>query len=250
MKKKFLCRYLSFTLATLLAFLLVSCNKDEEKEEEVIDTTPISLYVGDQKSIEGATTITSDNEFVAYVKDLNVYGSHVGATTVQVNGKKTITVNVLSKNRFLCDDPICNWGCSIDYILENQKEGTLLEQKANTLSYKNAGCMTGLIYQFEDNRLKSIAALISTLYTSQFTDYLLERFVMIPYYEGENVRFVGVDALKVDDANTFVSMEVYNVNYLVVIYLPKGEQNRAVSDPQVLSKEMKEHINNFLLSCE
>lgn len=247
MKKKFLCRYFSFTLVTLLALVLVACNKNEKEEEEiVIDTTPIRLYVGDEKSIEGAITITSENEFVANVKDLKVYGYHVGTTTVEVNEKEKITVNVLSKNPFLCDDPICNWGCSKDYILENQKEGTFFEQTDAAVTYKNAGCMTGLIYQFKDNKLNGIGAIISTQYSSQFMDYLLERFIMIPYYEGEKMLFMGADALKVGDANTIVYMEVLDLNYLAVVYAPNSQKSRAVSDSQIISKDIKNLLDSYL----
>ena len=248
MEKKHFWTLFTVTMAALLASSMIACSKDDDKEkEDPIDTEPIMLFVGEQKSIKGAKTISSANEFVAYERDLNVYGSHIGTTTVQVNGKASVRVDVLSKLSNLCQDPICNWGCDMSYVIGHQKEGSYMGQKDNSIVYKNAGCRTMLMYYFQNNKLSAVAALISTSYTSRFTDYLLERFVMAPYYEGKDVTFYGFDALTLDEAKTIVSLEVYSVEYLMVMYIQNSRQSRAIFNQQSLEEDIKEQIARILL---
>ena len=78
----------------VLCLNIISCSSDKE-EDVVIDTTPIMLYSGNDKTIQGAETITSSNEFVAYSKGNVIHGDHVGEASLLVNGKYTISVNVL-----------------------------------------------------------------------------------------------------------------------------------------------------------
>lgn len=248
MEKKHFWTLFTVTMAALLASSMIACSKDDDKEkEDPIDTEPIMLFVGEQKSIKGAQTISSTNEFIAYVKDLNVYGSHIGTTTVQVNGKTSVTVDVLSKQPYLCQDPICNWGCDMAYVMEHQKEGSDMMIKDNSIAYKNAGCRTMLMYYFQNNKLANVTALISTAYTSRFTDYLLERFVMAPYYEGKDVTFYGYDALTLAEAKTIVSLEVYSAEYLMVMYFQNSRQSRAIFNQQSLEEDIKEQIAQISL---
>lgn len=207
----------------VLCLNIISCSSDKE-EDVVIDTTPIMLYSGNDKTIQGAETITSSNEFVAYSKGNVIHGDHVGEASLLVNGKYTISVNVLPKYT-LYNDPICEWGCSKDYVKQRQKQGTLIKSDEKNLGYENAGAATLLAYQFENGKLKSVAAIVSTTYASRYTDYLLERFMIVPYYEGENTYFVGIDGINVESSKTFVVMQVYNISYLATLYVPISEYN-------------------------
>ena len=107
---------------------LLACSSSDDTEEGGIDTTPITLLAGKDKIIQGADTISSSNEFVAYGKKNTLYGWHVGETTINVNGKKTISVTVMPKNN-LYDDPICEWGCSMDYVKSHQNKVPLIQNR-------------------------------------------------------------------------------------------------------------------------
>ena len=208
---------LGVTLVAMLSAGFVSCGDDDEKDDGV-DTTPISLFAGKDKVIEGADTISSSNKFVAYGTKNTVHAWHVGEAALVVNGKKTISISVLPLYH-LYDDPICNWGCSMDYVKSHQKQGTINSKSTSEmLAYDNAGGATFLAYQFKDGKLSAIMALVSTNHTSALADYLGERFLMLPYYEGEKQYYIGMDGLDRETANSMVMMDLYNSSNWAIMY--------------------------------
>lgn len=65
MKKTF--RVLGVALLAVISFGLTACSSDDDDEkDDGIDTTPITLIAGKDKTIQGADTISSSNKFVAY----------------------------------------------------------------------------------------------------------------------------------------------------------------------------------------
>lgn len=211
---------MSFALVSMLSFYFVSCGDDDE---EGVDTTPIVLTAGKDKIIAGADTITSSNRFIAYGEKNTVHAWHVGETTLLVNGSKTISISVLPVY-YLYDDPVCNWGCDINYVKNRQKQGTISSESTNTfLVYEDAGAASTLVYNFENGKLKAVMAIVSTKHTSQYASYLSERFLMLPYYKGEDTYFIGADNIELDDAKTVVVMQVYNVSKLVTMYMPASD---------------------------
>lgn len=232
---------------------MVACGSDDEEEkeqepeEDMIDTTPISIFSDGTKSIAGADSIVSSNTFVVYTKGNEIFGYHIGEAELLVNNKKTIQVKVLPKYS-LYDDPVCKWGCDIDYVKSNQKQG-ILSSKSTTesLIYENAGAASALMYIFKNNKLSSVGAVVSTNHTSAYADYLAERYLMVPFYEGKDTYFVGIDALKVESANTAVIMKVYNIEYLITMYMPANELS--TRSPQIIdwAEEVKTIIENLSL---
>lgn len=215
MKKTF--RIIGMAIFAVLSLGITACNSSDDDEDSV-DTTPISLYAGNDKEIQGAEEITVSNRFVATASKNSVHGWHVGETTLLVNGKKTISITVLPKQR-LYNNPICEWGCSMDYVKKNQKQGTLNSKSTSTLlAYEDAGGATLLAYNFENDKLKNVMAVISTNHTSALGEYLAERYLMMSQYKGKNMYFAGIDGLDETNAKTFVYMEMYNANYWAVLY--------------------------------
>lgn len=253
MKRKNL---LLLVLATFSVCLFVSCGGDdgdaasEAKEaEKVIDTTPITMYPGDMHTIQGADTITSSNQFVALSSKNVVKAWHVGQASLLVNSKVTIPVTVLPKYN-LYDGPICKWGCDMDYIRNNQKQGTRDEKTVSgkyVISYTNAGAASGLAYTFENGKLASILAAVSTKYVSQLTDFLLERYYLVPGYEGEKNYFMGTDNTDINAATTVVYMEVYNADVFAIVYAPidKLKNLTRSGDTDKLAEEAKKLIKEF-----
>lgn len=233
-KKRFL-HLMVVIMATLFYVSFVSCGGDDD--DDIIDTTPISLLAGKDKVIQGADTISSSNRFVAYGNKDVVHAWHVGETSLLVNGKKTITIKVLPVYR-LYDDPICNWGCDMNYVKNNQKEGMINSKSTNDLLvYDDAGAASNLVYSFENGKLKGVTAFVSTKYTSQYSSYLAERFLMLPYYKGENTYFIGADDIDVEKATTVATLQIYNLNYLATVYLPAKDY--------IKSTRLGDYINSF-----
>jgi hypothetical protein len=238
---------ISFALVTMLSFCFVSCGDDDD-EGDGVDTTPITLTAGKDKIITGADTISSSNKFVAYGTKNTVHAWHVGETTLLVNGRKTISINVLPEYH-LYDDPVCNWGCDMNYVKNNQKQGTISSKSTNTiLAYEDAGAASLLAYNFENGKLKGVVAVVSTKYTSQYASYLSERFLMLPYYKGEDSYFVGADNIKLADAKTVVLMQVYNVNQLTTMYMPVSDYiTRSCQSSSDIEGRAKKLLKDFIL---
>lgn len=216
MKKTF--RFVGLTLVAMVSFSFIGCGSDDD--DDAVDTTPISMYAGTNKIIQGADTITSSNRFVAYANKNTLYGWHVGETSILVNGKKTISVTV-SPKYYLYNDPICNWGCSMEYVKKNQKQGTVNSKSTNDiLAYDDAGGATLLAYNFENNKLVSVLAMISTNHTSALGEYLSERYLLVPQYKGKNSYFAGLDGIDENNAKTMVLMDLYNTSNWCVYYTP------------------------------
>jgi len=205
-----------FMLATVALPLMMACGDDDE--EESFDTTPINIYSNGEKTISGADTITSANKFIAYTKGNKVTAFHVGKTDLTVNGKYKISLSVLPLYH-LYDDPILEWGCSVDYVKSHQKQGTLNSKSTDELlAYENAGGASILGYSFENGKLKSVGAFVSTSHTSTLADYLMERYLMEPYYQGAETYYIGMDGLTTEEANTALIMNVASSSMIQVTY--------------------------------
>lgn len=247
MKKNYFYLF-GIALVTMLSLSFVACGSDDDDEDDGVDTTPIRMAAGSEKTITGADTISSSNRFVAYGKKNTVNAWHVGETALLVNGKKTISLTVYPLY-YLYDDPICEWGCSMDYVKAKQKEGTYNSKSTNEmLAYDDAGGATLLAYSFKNGKLNAVLAMVSTNHTSILGSYLAERYLMLPIYKGEKTYFAGIDAIDEEHANTFVLMEVYNTSYWMIYYTKYSDSStsRSYTDSDVMKKELIEKIAPFM----
>lgn len=252
MKKSF--RLAGLLLMAVTFFGFVACGNDgDEDDNDGIDTSPISLIAGKEKVIQGADTINSSNKFVAYGSKNTVYAWHVGEANLLVNGKKSISITVLPQYH-LYNDPVCEWGCSQDNVKNKQTQGTLSSKSTSeSLIYEDAGAASLMIYQFKNGKLTNVGALVSTNYTSQYASFLAERYLMLPYYKGEDTYFVGVDALELEKGNTVAALSVYSAKYLMTIYMPVSEFTRATrsqNDIDIFRKDIIANINKFFVDEE
>ena len=137
-----------------------------------------------------------------------------------MNGKYKIPVTVFPLH-YLYDDPVCKWGCNMNYVKSHQKQGTINSKSDDSLLiYDNAGGTSLMGYTFENGKLKSVIVLVSTNHMSSLIDYLTERYVIVPYYQGSKTYYIGFDALTKDEANTAIVVEVYSASQISVIYTP------------------------------
>lgn len=232
MKKVF--KLVGFTFMSAVLFSFIACSSDsEEEKDDGVDTTPITLTAGKDKIILGADTISSSNIFVAYSTKNSVHAWHVGETALLVNGKKSISITVLPQYH-LYNDPVCEWGCNVNYVKSHQNQGTLSSKSTqDKLLYEDAGAASALIYMFENGKLKSIGALVSTNHTSQYSSYLAERYLMLPYYKGADTYFIGADGIELKAAKTVVMLEVYSVSYLMAVYMPANDYSSTTRSVQL-----------------
>ena len=242
--KKYLINFLTSSIVALMSVsMLTSCSSSDDKnDDDGVSTAPITLGAGDQTVILGAKTISVANEFVAYVtKDNSVMAFHIGKTDLTVNGKKNIELTVTPKYT-LYDDPVTNWGCDQAYVKSNQKQGSLSPKStSDNLIYTDAGRSKAIMYTFENGKLKSIGAVVSTSYTKEYASYLAERYMMLPYEKENQTYFIGADALTKEQAKTVVVLQVYDYLNLIAVYVPVKDYNktRGVSDLNELIESAK-----------
>lgn len=228
---------------------VMSCSSSNDDDDDGVSTAPITLKAGDKSTIAGAKTITSMNEFVAYITGNNeVTAFHVGETTLTVNDKKKIQLTVVPVYN-LYDDPITKWGCDQSYVKSNQKQGTLTKSDTNSLAYSDAGKSKGILYSFENGKLTSVGAVVSTTYTTEYANYLAERFFMIPYEHNNETYFVGIDGLEKAQANTVVILQVYDYLNLIAVYMPANSYNSTRGSFELLDlvERMKREYKQFSL---
>lgn len=242
--KKNLWYLMAIVIVVVFCGTTTSCSSSDD-DNDGIDTSPISIYAGDTKTIMGAETITSQNEFVAYVtKDLSVRGYHVGETTLTVNEKKNIRITVNPKST-LYDDPVLKWGCDQSYVKNNQKQGTLSSKSDNEkLLYENVG-KTGayILYTFENGKMKSVGAVVSTAYTSEYATYLGERYFMLPYETQKDTYFIGIDAMSIEKAKSYVVLQVYTYTTLIAVYAdPSTVKTRSEFDLLNYAEKVKKEL--------
>lgn len=237
--------------ATLLILLFSSCS-DDDKDESQIDTTPISLYVGDTKKIKMSfvpTKTVAENGFIADVeKDGTIKGQHVGTTNIVIDDKYIISVNVKGKI-VTYDDPITKWGCDASYIRQNQKQGELSNKSdEESIKYENCGKADLIVYMMENGKLASCGVVIKSEYVSEMGKYLTERYFMLPYDLG-NYTMAGMDAYETKDAKTVAAIRVYSAKYLMVAYLPykeEGVKSSSFIEKDNLIEKMNEIFNIYL----
>ncbi|MBP3246552.1 MAG: hypothetical protein J6M36_01570 [Prevotella sp.] len=236
---------ISLALMTVVCWCLFSCSSSSE--DDSIDTTPITMYAGSDKTIEGADTISSLNKFVAYGSKNKIHGWHVGETTVTVNGKKNIQVTIAPKYN-LYADPICEWGCSMDHVKKNQKQGSLNPKSTDAiLAYNDAGGASLLAYYFKNGTLASVMAIVSSNHTSVLADYLSERYLILPYYQGKETYFAGIDGLDENHAKTMVLMQLRNVNEWDVYYAPYTNNSTRSIENNKEKEKCIDALRSFLI---
>lgn len=228
--------------AAVLALGLTACSGSDD--DSGVDTSAITLYAGDSIAVSGATAITSSDQFVAYVtKQNHVKGFHIGQTSVTVNGKYNIPVTVKGKYSFY-DDPIVNWGCDEAYVKARQTQGTLSSSSTSELLiYENVGSAKYLFYYFENSKLKGVVAMVGTSYALSYENYLLERFIILPYESDSKIYFVGMNAMKLSEATTVDVLTVYNSSYLSNTYMqPTEYDSSSTSSAKILKKVQAEQF--------
>lgn len=75
------------------------------------------------------------------------------------------------------------------------------------------------MYIMKDNKLVSVGVSLESKYASEIGEYLAERYLMSPYNVG-NYTFVGMDAYRLENANTVVLVRIISTSKIMVLYMP------------------------------
>lgn len=215
-------KFLLFSLLGFITLLSVSCSKESTpltvSPEQITCYTDMTVQIEATPS-EGATYAVAD-DFYAKVDDTGlVTARKVGKTEIHVsspNGAKTIPCTVIPKYT-LCDDMTQYVGTSISSVIS--KFGTNYTSKTGTdgvttYTYQNYNSyLTGLGFSVKNGIVDNVLLAISTKYTSQFTDYLTERYSVVGM---QNDIFFFLD----HDKKVIIAFTVYSYNMLTVMYYP------------------------------
>lgn len=211
MKKIFL------LLAIMLPMVFTSCSDDDESGLS-LNKSNITLYSEDTEQLEANDNVDwlSESEFVASV-DANglVTGNHVGTTNIIAsNGSETSKCAIEVKPKFnTFTEPVLDFGVTKE-VIKSRESRTILSETDNSLVYSGENDALNMIaYLFENGRLSVAGAAVSFAYTSELTNFLLERYQVIGEENGLYV-FINND---LDNCDMIVSLSVES-NYLLVTY--------------------------------
>lgn len=218
-------KILTLLLIIMGVTLLSSCSDDKDEPKLKIPTTK-SAVVGETFSFGSDGQWISSNDFVASVNNKGyVKAEHVGSCIIS-NGKHKCSVTITPKSTFITE-PITEWGMSKAQLIA--KCGNNYKETSNSIGYISNNTIAPIIvYLFDNNnKLTSSTITVSTDYSSELTDFLLERYHFVEN-DGDNYSFVnGYTSEKI---STVVNMSLYNKSYWTVMYMSYGSSSRAYAE--------------------
>lgn len=167
-------------LATLLTF--TACGGDDEPDNTKLSQTSYTTYHDDTQEIKGTNLSdivwSSENEFVATVKNNVITGQYVGKTMVK-STTKNMSFSVEVKPKYnTYEEPYLDWGASKSAI--KAKYGTPKSEDTNSLLYQTSNSSAPImLYVFENGKMSTcgVVCKISTAY--ELGDFLVERYVPV-----------------------------------------------------------------------
>lgn len=168
---------------------------------------------------DGVTYSVKDDFYAKVDANGLVTGKKVGKTEVTVssgNGLVNVPVTVLSKYT-LYPELESLIGASTSKVTSvlgsNYKESTNSKGQ-KTYTYTNYNTFTfGIVVTFNGSTCSDIGVVISTTYLTQFVNYLKERYTVAGM---QNDYYFFLD----HDEKVVITMTLYNVNYMMAIYMP------------------------------
>lgn len=209
----------------LCTTVLSSCKKDEDQTIQVSTKSPVVLNYEQTANIDAVSTqpisYNSENEFHAKVSSTGVITARrVGETQINLtNGSDLKSIQVVVEPKFnLYKTPSTEWGTTKSQI--KAQYGKPDSETANGVGYSNYSSTAPIVaFIFNSNdRLISSAVMVKTTYASTLADFLIERYLPIDVNTTEYTA-AFVNGLSVEKITTIVGFSVYNLNYLMVVYI-------------------------------
>lgn len=237
-------RTLYFLIAVLL---LASCEKEQKRSS--FNTPTLEMYADGEYSLTvindvSGTKFASSNEYVAQVSQTGVISSnYIGKVTIT---KGDARCELTVKPRYSTyTEPVIEWGLSKSSIIS--KVGSSYSFSNGVLTYQTGNkkapqCM----YSFDSNsKLTASAVSVYTTYTSELTEFLLERYK--PYtYSPEDYMFVFIDGLTTTTAKNIIVLSIYNAAYIFVMYTDIDDIITSSGALQNIDKLIEEKSIQFL----
>lgn len=189
---------LLFALPMGMFFYSCDSTNDDDLDDDTeltLDKTSANLNYGDSITLTASLkdcTWSSDNEFVAIVKDGVVYGEHEGSAIITASKDSVqvsceITVKATNNNFAI---PVINWDASVDSIkgiiknLTLDNEGVVDENGVHLtyLEYSTNGTYPKYVYSFPNDKLKASSINVSEAMDAGengLTEFLLQRYELI-----------------------------------------------------------------------
>ena len=240
MKKQ---KMVGFVLVCAMCILFTACGGDNSNDAPTtltVNPANISMYYdgSQQLSATGATSWTSENEFVAKV-DQNglVKGGHVGTTNIIAsNGTSTgrCTVTIVPKYN-LYDTPVLNWGASMSQIKASETH-TLAGSGSDYLGYgyTNGQRNAVVLYSFKNGGLNGIVVTLSRNDYVVLGYHLLERYMPIGR---SDETYLFADALLQSQTKTIVGLDYMTVSgttYASAAYIPNTTSSNSAARRSML----------------
>ena len=245
--------FFGIIMMCVMGVVSTSCGDDKSDDSPTtlsINPSSVSLYYEDtqQLSASGATSWSSENEFVAKVdaKGL-VTANHVGSTNIQAsNGNAMGRCSVTVKPKYNCyDTPLLNWGSSPSAISTAETHAKSSSNNSNYLYYEYTNGTTNAIVQyiFKENSLSGINVIASYSDYARIGLYLIERYQ--PFYKDDNDNYYFIDTMDINTAKSIVVLSTTKIsgsNVTLVTYMPNTQKSnaprRAISQNLELPEEL------------
>ncbi len=237
-------KLLFFFLAVIAFTSFTSCSSDDDDEKAKLSFKDITLKAGTTHIIENGDDIqwTSDNEYIASVKNRIISAHRVG-TTIISGGEHEFNVTV-EPTLILYNDPCLNWGASISKVKSFMSGYELMGSDSEALLYKGQLYADYIGYIFNNGKLSTTSVYVPSNYSEEVSDFLAEKYIYAVYDEDEGyIGFVSVDFSMVIFATI---SELGGEYYWNIIYMEatadmtRGEASADYSS--VIKNVAKKHI--------
>ncbi len=222
-------------LVYVMSSTFMACGGDDGNDSLIVNPGNISMYFEGtrQLSAEGATSWFSEDEFVATVNNAGlVKGGHVGTTNVFARNGSAMgkcIVTIIPKYN-LYDNPILEWGASMNTIKSKETHEYLSSSSTNSLGYdysKN-GHTALLLYNFNNNQLESVGVIMKLSEYGNAGDHLLERYQPVAA-EKTNYSILFIDAMTLDKAKNVIGLQtatISNSTVTMIMYMQNNSDSR------------------------
>lgn len=236
-----------FSLMLILAttVCITSCSSDDGDGQApaTLDKTIITLYVDESSTITysgGKCEWSSDNDLVAEVENGIVTAKHVGTTTIHANN---LVCSVIVKPKYTTYvEPYTDWGASISTIKSKMSGYTFKgtsesETLGQMYTYEGKGKVQAYVYGFKNGELTSSCLYVSLLNSTNLSDFLLERYIVIDISEKAKNDYM-IYMLTVD-MKTLVVMNL-STSGALVLYSPAPEDGTRTADSDWMKQKLME----------
>lgn len=236
MKKASFC---GIILMCVMGAVLASCGDDKSDDSPTtlsVNPSSVNLYYEgtQQLSASGATSWSSENEFVAKVDSKGlVTANHVGSTNILVsNGNSMGKCAVTVIPKYNCyDTPLLNWGASKSAIsaAETHTKGSSSSSDYLYYEYTNGTSVALVQYIFKNNALNGINVIASKSDYTPIGYFLLERYQ--PIYKDDNDNYYLIDAMDTNLAQNVIVWGLTTISsskYTMVTYFKYNPNSNAL----------------------